>query len=176
MQMRDLLRADFDHILRLSLLPEGRPIWRMCFNPRTLPVVLIRIVGALEASPAAGFAAAFRLLLLWWFRVEVPRGCKIGPGFVLPHPGGIVLGSKKIGANVVVFQNVTLGARNYDGVFDPGIRPVIGDNVVIGAGAVVVGAVKIGDGATVAANSLVTRNVPDGATAIGVPAENRCAV
>lgn len=175
MRMRSLLRADYDHFLRLALRPEGRAVWHMWLNPRTLPVALIRLVGAVEASPLSPLGAILRLLLLWGFRVEVPRGCVIGPGFVLPHPGGIVLGSAAIGAGVVVFQNVTLGARSFDGAFDPGTRPTIGDGVVIGAGAVVLGPVTIGNGATVAANSLVTRDVPAGATALGVPAEVRSA-
>lgn len=173
--MLSLLRADFDHFLRLSLRPEGRALWRMWLNPRTLPVVLIRLVGAIEAGRTAPVGTVLRLLILWAFRVEVPRGSVIGPGFVLPHPGGIVLGSAEIGANVVVFQNVTLGARAFDGTFNPGTRPVIGDGVVIGAGAVVLGPVVIGDGSTVAANSLVTCDVPAGATALGVPAQVRLA-
>lgn len=175
MRIRTLLRADYDHFLRLSLRPEGRALWRMWLNPRTLPVALIRLVSVVEAGPLAPLGAGLRLLILWGFRVEVPKGCAVGPGLVLPHPGGIVLGSAKIGADVVVFQNVTLGARAFDGVFDRGTRPVIGNGVVIGAGAVVLGPVMVGDGATVAANSLVTRDVPAGATALGVPAEVRTA-
>lgn len=170
--MRKLLRSDYDHFLRLSLAPEGRSLWRMLLNPRTLPVAMIRLAAAAaESGWFRAIGAVIRLFLLLVFRVEVPKGCVIGPGFVLPHPGGIVLGSAKIGDNVIVFQNVTLGARAFDGAFDRATRPIIGDGVVIGAGAVVLGPVTVGDGATVAANSLVTRDVPAGATAIGVPAE-----
>ncbi|MGL5011002.1 MAG: serine O-acetyltransferase, partial [Paracoccaceae bacterium] len=95
---------------------------------------------------------------------------EIGPGFVLPHPGGIVLGSARIGRNVTVFQNVTLGARDFDGAYDLAKRPVLEDGCLVGAGAVVLGPIRVGRGATVAANSLALRDVPDGATAIGVPA------
>ena len=169
--IRTLLRADYDHFLRLRLKPEGKALWYMWLNPKTLPVALIRLVGAIELSPLAPLGSVLRLLILWAFRVEIPRGCVIGPGFVLPHAGGIVLGSSRIGNDVVVYQNVTLGARAYDGVFERGTRPMIGNDVVIGAGAVVLGPVTIGNGATIAANSLVTRDVPAGATALGVPAE-----
>ncbi|MCD2176131.1 serine acetyltransferase [Rhizobium sp. C4] len=169
--MRELLRSDYDHFLRLSLAPEGMALWRMLLHPRTLPVAMIRLAAAAETNRLSPIGAVIRFLILFGFRVEVPKGCIIGPGFVLPHPGGIVLGSSKIGENVIVFQNVTLGARAFDGAFDRATRPIIGNGVVIGAGAVVLGPVTVGDGATVAANSLVTRDVPAGATAIGVPAE-----
>lgn len=172
MGLRSTLRQDYDHFLRLSHLPEGRSLWRACLSPRVAPVVLLRLAGALKAKNLGILAAPLRLLLLFIFRVEVPATAHIEPGLVLPHPGGIVLGSAKIGRNVVIFQNVTLGARAFDGAHDLTTRPSLEDNVIIGAGAVVLGPVTVGSGATVAANSLVTRDVPPGATALGVPAQN----
>lgn len=167
------LRADFDHYLRLAQRQEGAPLWRMFVNPRTLPVALIRSARASEQSPVSLLAPLIRLLVLWWFRVEAPKGVDIAPGLVLPHPGGIVLGSARIGANVIIFQNVTLGARSYDGAYDLSTRPVIEDDVVLGTGAVILGPVTVGKAAQVAANSLVLCDVPPGATAIGVPCEIR---
>ena len=172
MSLRTILRADFDHFLRLCNRREGAGLWRIWLNPRTLPVALIRLVGRMEQRGLSVLATLLRLLILWWFRVEIPSKVVIGAGFVLPHPGGIVLGAASIGENVVVFQNVTLGARYFDGQFDLQTRPVIGDNVTIGVGAVVLGPVTIGKGATVAANSLVIRDVAAGATAMGVPSHS----
>ena len=104
------------------------------------------------------------------FRVEVPARAIIGEGLVLPHPGGIVLGSATIGDNVTIFQNVTIGARSFEANYDLRSRPVIASGVIIGAGAVVLGPVTIGENATIAANSLVIDDVPPSKTAMGVPA------
>ena len=109
-------------------------------------------------------------LLYFLFRVEVPIRAKIGKGLVLPHATSIVIGSAHIGDNVTIYQNVTLGARFFDGGYNLDKRPSLGDNSIIGAGAVVLGPVCIGNGAVVAANSLVLEHVPEGLTAIGVPA------
>lgn len=172
MKLRETLRADYDHFLRLSARPQGAGLWRACVSPRMLPVVFIRLAAKLRSLGLGPLGAIVRLFVLWGFRVEVPAGAQIGPGFVLPHPGGIVLGHARIGRDVVIFQNVTLGARAFDPHYDLATRPTLEDGVIIGAGAVVLGPVTVGAGATVAANSLVTRDVPPGATALGVPAQN----
>jgi len=172
MKLRETLRSDYDHFLRLSARSEGAGLWRACLSPRMLPVVFIRIAAKLRAIGLGPLGAIVRLVVLWLFRVEVPAGADIAPGLVLPHPGGIVLGHARIGRDVVIFQNVTLGARSFDPHYDLATRPTLEDGVIIGAGAVVLGPVTVGAGATVAANSLVTRDVPAGDTALGVPAKN----
>jgi serine O-acetyltransferase len=89
----------------------------------------------------------------------------VGPGLFVAHGTGTTLAAERIGCNCYVHQNVTLGwdYRSQHG-------PIIGDNVFIGAGAVIVGAVTIGDGARIGANAMVLCDVPAGATAVGVPA------
>ncbi len=94
-------------------------------------------------------------------------GCDIGlalPDTVfLPHPLGIVIHSgAKIGADVVIGHQVTIGGRDVTGA-----APEIGDGVYIGAGAKILGAVRIGRGATVGANAVVTKDVPPGQTVVG---------
>lgn len=92
---------------------------------------------------------------------------KIGAGLGLPHPVGIVIGDGCVlGNGVTIYQNVTLGRQNAD----TEAYPVIGDAVTIYAGAVIVGNIKIGNGATIAANAVVNCDVPEGALAVGIPA------
>lgn len=94
----------------------------------------------------------------------IGRGADFGPGLVLVHSQGIVINTRvKGGHNVIVEHQVTIGAEK-------GLVPVLGDNVFIGAGAKIIGGVRIGNGAKVGANAVVLGDVPDGATAVGVPA------
>jgi serine O-acetyltransferase len=84
---------------------------------------------------------------------------------IMPHPYGIVIHSKaQLGHRVVIMQQVTLGGRQF-GVNE---APIIEDDVYIGAGAKVLGSVRIGAGAVIGANAVVTRDVPAGATVVGV--------
>ncbi|HEV8064873.1 MAG TPA: DapH/DapD/GlmU-related protein [Acidimicrobiales bacterium] len=89
----------------------------------------------------------------------------IGPGLFIAHGHATTLAADSIGKNCWVHQGVTLG---WDYRSDHG--PVIGDDVFIGAGAVVLGAVTVGDSARIGANAMVLCDVPAGATAVGVPA------
>lgn len=89
----------------------------------------------------------------------------IGPGLFVSHGQGTILSAERIGANLQVHQGVTVG-WDYRG----DRRPVIGDDVFIGAGAKVLGAITVGDGARIGANAVVMCDVPAGATAVGIPA------
>jgi serine O-acetyltransferase len=101
---------------------------------------------------------------------DIPYAADIQPGLVLLHPVGVVIGGRtRIGRNCTIMQGVTLGAK-----WSRGGRveyPVIGDNVVIGAGAKVLGKVTVGDNAMIGANAVVLRDVPAQATAAGIPAK-----
>jgi len=90
--------------------------------------------------------------------------CRLPDDVHMPHPYGIVLHRQAaIGHRVTIMQQVMIGAR--DG--SPNIAPVIGDDVTIGAGARILGDIRIGDGATIGANAVVTRDIPPGATVVG---------
>ncbi|HVJ97091.1 MAG TPA: serine acetyltransferase [Acidimicrobiia bacterium] len=89
---------------------------------------------------------------------------EIGPGLFIQHGFATIVAARRLGANCWVNQQVTIG-------FDaPDERPVLGDGVSVHAGAKILGAVTIGDGARIGANAVVIHDVPAGSTAVGVPA------
>jgi serine O-acetyltransferase len=97
---------------------------------------------------------------------DIPINCQLGGGLLIPHPNGIVIHPNVIvGPNCLILQQVTLGAISDDSI------PIIGGHVDIGAGAKVLGSVKVGDHAKIGANAVVLTDVPNGATAVGVPAK-----
>jgi serine O-acetyltransferase len=93
---------------------------------------------------------------------------EIGPGLVVSHGFGTILNAKRIGQNFWVHHQVTIG---WDQPAKDGGHPTIGDDVFVGAGAKIFGSITVGDGARIGANAVVMRDVPAGATAVGVPAK-----
>ncbi len=99
--------------------------------------------------------------------IEIHPGATIGPRFFIDHGMGVVIGeTAEIGANVMLYQGVTLGGTSTRRVKR---HPTLRDNVVVGAGAKVIGAVEIGENSRVGAGSVVVTNVPPNATIVGVP-------
>lgn len=143
---------------------------KTCFNPRMLPVVLIRLSEFFFERRLGIVAKLFSLTNVAVFGIESSPQVKIGGGLFLPHTVGTVLGAASIGDNVTILQGVTLGTAEPDNGFTVCLRPVIGNNVVLGAGAKVIGRVTIGDYAKVGANAVVLQDVPPHAIAVGVPA------
>lgn len=100
---------------------------------------------------------------------DIAWSSRIGPGLVLWHPTGVVIGSGVVvGRDARLQQGVTLGAARTRTRQDG--NPVLGDEVCVGAGARVLGPVQIGDRARIGANAVVLKDVPAGASAVGVPA------
>lgn len=92
---------------------------------------------------------------------------RIGAGLRLPHPYNIIVSDhSRIGAGCTIFHNVTLGSDEREPIEKS--APVLGDRVYVGAGAVLIGPIHIGDDAKIGAGAVVTKDVPAGATAIGV--------
>lgn len=116
-----------------------------------------------EGGWFAGLLPAIRRL--WQPLPSLDIACDdIGPGLVIAHGYGTILNAERIGANCWVHQQVTVG-WDYGGG-----RPILDDDVFIGAGAKVLGGIVIGKGARIGANAVVVNDVPAGATAVGVPA------
>ena len=140
-------------------------------NPRLCPAMLIRLAYWFAHHRLGVFARVVAALNLALFGIEVSPRIEIGEGLFLPHTSGTVIGAARIGRNVTIFQGVTLGAKELDMHFAAELRPTIEDDVVIGAGAKVLGGVRVGVGARIGANAVVLHDVPAGATAVGVPAQ-----
>jgi len=101
--------------------------------------------------------------------VDIHPGAKIGPGLFIDHATGVVIGeTAEVGEDVTIFHGVTLGGTGRD----RGKRhPTIGDRVTIGAGAKILGAIKIGEDSRIGANSVVVKEVPASAVVVGIPGQ-----
>ncbi len=111
---------------------------------------------------------ALSQLARWLTGIEIHPGATIGTGFFIDHGMGVVVGeTAEIGDYVTLFQGVTLGGTGKE----RGKRhPTVGNHVVIGAGAKILGAIRVGDNVKIGANSVVLKSVPPHSTVIGVPA------
>lgn len=135
-----------------------------------LPVVLIRLSEFFFEQRLGALAKLCSIANVVMFGIESSPQVKIGGGLFLPHTVGTVLGAESIGDNATILQGVTLGTAEPDNGFTATLRPVIGNNVTIGAGAKVIGRVTVGDHAKVGANAVVLQDVPAYCIAVGVPA------
>ena len=125
----------------------------------TKPFILIRIPLKIIALITYKFCEVF-------MEMRIDPAATIGEGFYIAHIGGVHINPQTvIGKNCDLAHHVTIGTS---AMGRPGV-PVLGDNVYVGTGAALVGKIKIGNGAKIAANTLVMTNVPDGATVMGVP-------
>ena len=102
-----------------------------------------------------------------WTGIEIDPGATIGCGIFIDHGMGVVIGeTAEIGDGCTIYQGVTLGGTSLQRTKR---HPTLGRNVTIGSGAAVIGAITVGDGAKIGANSVVVKDVPPNATVVGVP-------
>jgi len=99
--------------------------------------------------------------------IEIHPAARLGPGLFIDHGMGVVIGeTSEVGENVTLLQGVTLGGTSLK---REKRHPTLGNNVVVGAGAKIIGAFKIGDGSRIGAGSVVVREVPPNSVVVGVP-------
>src|SRR3984885_1968581 len=172
--LKALLYADLERQLELSGTLGAKAsllsLLRRLLHPRFLPIVLYRCSreALLLGIPAMSHLLSYLNQII--FGIEISPKCAIGPGIFFPHTSGTVIGASKIGRDVTIFQGVTLGARQIDMSYDLSLRPELGDYVVVGAGAKVLGGICLGDNVKVGANSVLLRSVSANATVAGIPA------
>jgi serine O-acetyltransferase len=129
-------------------------------------------------SAGGGWPATVGLIgrLLWQPLDSLELNCpSIGPGLVVAHGYGAVLTAERVGANCTIHQQVTVGWRDVvqsGHVQGPLRPPILADNVFLGTGAKILGGITVGKDVVVGANAVVIRDVPDGCTAVGVPARH----
>lgn len=135
---------------------------------------LLATIRAYQRLEGRSFAKLRRIPLIlqhrFWSAVtgtDIPLNCQIGGGLLLIHTNGIVIHpGARIGPNCLIFQQVAVGITAANET-----PPVIGGHVDIGAGAKILGAIRIGDHARIGANAVVLEDIPSGATAVGIPAK-----
>ena len=127
----------------------------------------------------AGFDIVSRIVsqtVRFFTGIEIHPGAKIGKNLFIDHGMGVVIGeTSEIGDNVTIYHAVTLGgispSINSENQRNEKRHPTVGNDVVIGSGAQIIGPIKIGNCARVAANAVVVNNVPENSTMVGIPAK-----
>lgn len=147
-----------------DLPPTTRSLLRMCVSDGTTAQFLYRGMRFCQTHRLKPLALLLYRLNAMIGHAIIGRGADLGPGLVMVHSMGIVINTNvQAGKNLVIEHGVTIGAEK-------GQSPVLGDNVFIGAGAKIIGPVRIGSDVKIGANAVVTKDLPDGATAVGIPA------
>jgi serine O-acetyltransferase len=148
--------------------PAARTTFEILFNyPGLHAVMLHRLNHRLWKANWKWLARTLSTLARWLTGIEIHPGATIGHRFFIDHGMGVVIGETAIvGDDCTLYHGVTLGGTTWQ----KGKRhPTLGNDVVVGAGAKVLGPIMIGNGARVGSNAVVIKPVPDGATVVGIP-------
>jgi serine O-acetyltransferase len=147
-----------------ELPPTRSSLLRMLVNDGSAAQIMFRMMRFCQTHHLKIMAAIFYRLNALITNATIGRNADIAPGFVILHSVGVVINTNvRAGRNLVIYHGVTLGAERNK-------SPVLGDNVYIGAGAKVIGGVRVGSDVRIGANAVVTKDVPNGATVVGIPA------
>lgn len=148
--------------------PAARNIFEALLYPSLHAIILHRVAHALYQAKVPFFPRLVSQISRFITGIEIHPGAKIGKGLFIDHGMGVVIGeTTEIGDNVTLYQGVTLGGTGKQ----KGKRhPTLGNNVLVGVGAEVLGAITIGDNARIGGGAVVLKDVPPNTTAVGVPA------
>ena len=167
--MFDHLREDISVVFERD--PAARSTWEVLTTYPGLHALLVhRLAQRLWRWNLKWLARFISHLGRWLTGIEIHPGAQIGRRVFIDHGMGVVIGeTAEIGDDTTLYHGVTLGGTSWN----KGKRhPTLGKGVVVGAGAKILGPIFIGDGAKVGSNAVVVKDVPAGATAVGIPARN----
>lgn len=166
-------RADVARFVSPLSPPRGfRLLLKVLGEPGLQFAWMVRLQMGFEARSNTRMARVVYLFNLRTTGGEFGHGCAVGPGLVVKHPLGVLIGGGTIlGSNCTILHNVTFGERRPDTVAEGRMYPVVGDDCLIGTGAIVLGAINIGHGARIGAGAVVLRDVHSGETVVGAPAK-----
>jgi serine O-acetyltransferase len=152
--------------------PAPRSRWEVVLYPGFWAVGFHRVAHWLYRGELFFLARFVNHLARLLTAIDIHPGAVIGRNFFIDH-GFVVVGETvEIGDDVTIYQHVTLGGTNPSDGMAGKRHPTIGDGVIIGSGAAVLGPITVGARARIGANSVVTRDVPEGATMVGIPARS----
>ena len=151
--------------------PSPRSRWEVLLYPGVLALGLHRLAHWLFEAKLYFLARMINHISRFLTAIDIHPGAKIGRNFFIDH-GFVVIGeTAEIGDNVTMYQGSTLGGTNPTNGVGGKRHPTIGDNVIISLGAAILGPLNVGAGSRIGANAVVTRDVPEGATMVGIPAK-----
>ncbi|MFO1256052.1 MAG: serine O-acetyltransferase EpsC [Sphingomonadaceae bacterium] len=152
--------------------PSPRSRWEVLLYPGVLALGMHRVAHWLFEAELFFMARLVNHISRLLTAIDIHPGAKIGSNFFIDH-GFVVIGeTAEIGDNVTMYQGSTLGGTNPTNGQGGKRHPTIGDGVIISLGAAILGPITVGKGARIGANAVVTKEVPEGATMIGIPAKS----
>ena len=151
--------------------PAARSRWEVLLYPGVLALGMHRVGHWLFEGQLYFLARAVNHLARFLTAIDIHPGAMIGRNFFIDHGFTVIGETAEIGDDVTIYQSVTLGGTNPSTGIGGKRHPTLGNRVVIGSGAQILGPVVIGEGAKVGANSVVTKDVAPGATVVGIPAK-----
>ena len=151
--------------------PAPRSRWEILLYPGVLAVALHRVAHWLFEGQLYFLARLINHIARFLTAIDIHPGASIGRNLFIDHGFTVIGETARIGDNVTIYQCVTLGGTNPANGIAGKRHPTLGDGVIIGSGAQVLGPILVGEGARVGANAVVTKDVPAGAVMVGIPAK-----
>lgn len=151
--------------------PAPRSRWEILLYPGVLAVALHRIAHWLFEGELFFLARLINHISRFLTAIDIHPGAKIGRNLFIDHGFTVIGETAHIGDNVTIYQCVTLGGTNPANGIAGKRHPTLEDNSIVGSGAQVLGPITVGKGARIGANAVVTKDVPEGAVMVGIPAK-----